>query len=232
MRVAIVENMRDTALGQLGVALDEAGAQVEMFRPWRDGRLPEDTGAHDALVVLGGEQSAVDDDRFAYLPLLARLMRDFGESDRAVLGSCLGSQILARAWGGANLLGAAPEFGWRDVRVTDSGRADPLLAALPGAFPIFQWHSDTFTLPGVATRLAGNGAAENQAFRVGRASYGTQFHFEMSRGVIEAMARDWRDTMLRLDPDWEVAYPARASREGVAADAAGLAIARAWVALI
>ncbi|MFZ5750874.1 MAG: type 1 glutamine amidotransferase [Pseudomonadota bacterium] len=232
MRVAIVENIRDTALGQVGVALDEAGAEITLFRPWADGRLPEGTEGHDALVVLGGEQSAVDDDRFPYLPRLARLMRAFGEADRAVLGICLGSQLLARAWGGANRLGAAPEFGWRGVELTEAGRGDPLLAGLPGAFPIFQWHNDTFTLPEGAVRLARNGAAENQAFRVGRASYGTQFHFEMSRSVIEAMARDWRDTMLGLDPDWESAYPARAAGDGVAADAAGLAIARAWVAQI
>lgn len=232
MRVAIVENIRDTALGQVGVALEEAGAEITLFRPWADGGLPEGTAGHGALVVLGGEQSAVDDDRFPYLPRLARLMRAFGEADRAVLGICLGSQLLARAWGGTNRIGAAPEFGWRRVERTEAGRGDPLLAGLPDAFPIFQWHNDTFTLPEGAVRLACNAAAENQAFRVGRASYGTQFHFEMSRSVIEAMARDWRDTMLGLDPDWETAYPVRAAGDGVAADAAGLAIARAWVAQI
>ena len=43
-------------------------------------------------------------------------MRDFADSDRAVLGICLGSQLLARAYGADNLIGAAPEFGWRTVR--------------------------------------------------------------------------------------------------------------------
>lgn len=232
MRVAIIENIHDTALGQVGVALAEAGAETEMFRPWSDGRLPETVADFDGLLVLGGEQSAVDDNRFPYLPRLARLMRDFGESDRAVLGICLGSQVLARAWGAENLVGAAPEFGWCEVALTDSGRSDPLMAGLPQNFPIFQWHGDTFTLPDNAVRLASNPAARNQAFRVGRASYGTQFHFEMSRPVIEQMSRDWRAAMLQLDPDWEAAYPERAGRFGPAADAAGLSMARAWVAMI
>ena len=232
MRVAIIENIHDTALGQVGVALAEAGAETEMFRPWADGRLPETVAEFDGLLVLGGEQSAVDDDRFPYLPRLARLMRDFGECDRAVLGICLGSQVLARAWGAENLVGAAPEFGWCEVALTDSGRSDPLMAGLPQNFPIFQWHGDTFTLPDSAVRLASNPATRNQAFRVGRASYGTQFHFEMSRPVIEQMSRDWRVAMLQLDPDWDAAYPERAARFGPAADAAGLAMARAWVAMI
>ncbi|HYI07342.1 MAG TPA: GMP synthase, partial [Reyranella sp.] len=61
MRVAVVENMEKTHLGTLGRALDEAGADVELFRPWRDGILPSGTHDHDGLIVLGGKQSALDD---------------------------------------------------------------------------------------------------------------------------------------------------------------------------
>ena len=65
--------------------------------------LPE-FGAHDALVVFGGEQNARDDEKHPYLPALASLMRRFGDSDKAVLGICLGSQLLARAYGGTMML--------------------------------------------------------------------------------------------------------------------------------
>ncbi len=59
MRVAVVENMKNTGLGALARALDEAGAEIEWFRVWQDGILPLDIASHDALVVLGGEQSAL-----------------------------------------------------------------------------------------------------------------------------------------------------------------------------
>jgi GMP synthase-like glutamine amidotransferase len=113
MRVAIVENMKSTPLGSLGVALAEANAEIEYFRPWIDGRLPRGIFDHDALVVLGGEQNALDDENYPYLPALARLMHRFSESGRAVLGICLGAQILARAYGAENRLNLALEFGWR-----------------------------------------------------------------------------------------------------------------------
>ncbi len=118
MRVAVVENMKNTGLGALARALEEAGAEIEWFRVWRDGSLPQDISGHDALVVLGGEQSALDDETHPHLPELVRLTRRFGDAGKAVLGICLGSQILARAYGADNLLGAAREFGWHSIGVT------------------------------------------------------------------------------------------------------------------
>ncbi|MDV4161544.1 type 1 glutamine amidotransferase [Rhizobium leguminosarum] len=232
MRVAVIENMRNTGLGALAAALDEAGAEIEWFRVWQDGILPLDISGHDALVVLGGEQSALDDETHPYLPELVRLTRRFGDAGKAVLGICLGSQILARAYGADNHLGIAREFGWHRIGVTADGRADPLLSALGGEFTIFEWHADTFSLPEGAVRLASSPVAENQAFRIGRAVYGTQFHFEANSDVVEQWKAEFPDTIARIAPGWLEKHAELAVRHGGAADAAGLAIARAWVSLI
>ena len=157
MRVAIVENTRVTEAGQVGIALAEAGATPATFRAFGGEPLP-DFDAFDALVVFGGEQNARDDEKHPYLPDLAQLMRRFGDSGKAVLGICLGSQLLARAYGGENLIGAAPEFGWRSIGRTEAGKADPVLSVMPDRFLSFQWHDDTFTLPPGALHLASNGA--------------------------------------------------------------------------
>ncbi|ACI57509.1 glutamine amidotransferase class-I [Rhizobium leguminosarum bv. trifolii WSM2304] len=232
MRVAVVENMRNTGLGALATALDEAGAHIEWFRVWRDGILPPDISGHDALVVLGGEQSALDDETHPYLPELAQLSRRFGDAGKPVLGICLGSQILARAYGADNHLGTAREFGWHKIDVTAEGRGDPLLSALGGEFTIFEWHADTFSLPEGAVRLATSPVAENQAFRIGRAVYGTQFHFEADRAVVEQWKAEFPATIERIASGWLENHAELAARHGGAADAAGLAIARAWVGLI
>ena len=232
MRILIVENLRGTSLGQVEVALTEAGAEQIWVRPWNAEALPAATEGFDGMVVLGGEQSALDDELHPYLPELASLMKRFGDEDKAVLGICLGSQLLARAHGGANLLGQHREFGWHRVALTDTGRTDPIFAAVDGEFPIFEWHSDSFTLPDGAVHLAQSGAVANQCFRIGRASYGMQFHFEASRPVVEAWNRDFEATIERMMPGWLANYETHAVTDGVHADAAGLAIARAWVAQI
>ncbi|MFN4192642.1 MAG: type 1 glutamine amidotransferase [Tabrizicola sp.] len=231
MRVAIVENTRITHHGQVGVALHEAAALIDLWKPWSGQPLPRSVDA-DALVVLGGEQAATDDHTHPYLPDLARLMADYTAMDRPVLGICLGSQLLARAFGGENRIGAAPEFGWVDVSLTEAGRADPVLATVPDRFPIFQWHSDTFTLPKGAIHLAASPGAQNQAFRIGRATYGTQFHFEASRSVVRDWVRSFPETIERMLPGWAERHPELSARQGAEADAHGLALARAWVALI
>lgn len=231
MRVAIVENTRITHHGQVGVALHEAAATIDLYKPWAGQPLPDSVNA-DALVVFGGEQAATDDHTHPYLPRLSRLMADYTALGRAVLGICLGSQLLARAFGAENRLGLAPEFGWCDVTLTGEGQSDPVLGALPATFPIYQWHSDTFTLPPGATRLAHSEGAENQCFRLGRATYGMQFHFEASRAVARDWNREFPQAVERMAPGWRDRYPQVEAIHGPAADAHGLAIARAWVGLI
>jgi GMP synthase-like glutamine amidotransferase len=183
-------------------------------------------------VVFGGEQSALDDGLHPYLPRLARTMRDFSQTGRAVLGICLGSQVLARAFGATNHLGTAPEFGWCDVALTAAGAQDPVLNGVPAAFPIFQWHSDTFTLPEDAVHLAHSGTAMHQGFRIGRATYGIQFHFEANRRVVADWVRAFPEAIAAKDAGFAASLPDGRGAAGVAADAHGLAIARNWVALI
>ena len=231
MRVAIVENTRVTHHVQVGVALDEAAALIDIYRPWSGQPLPETVHA-DGLVVFGGEQSALDDHTHPYLPELAKLMSAYTAMDRPVLGICLGSQLMARAFGGENHLGIAREFGWCEVDLTEEGRRDPVFSALPARFPIAEWHSDTFTLPEGAVRLATNSVAPNQAFRVGRASYATQFHFEASRAVMQDWVKTFPEAVAKNDPTFPDRLPELARTKGAEADAHGLAIARAWVSLI
>ncbi len=231
MRVAIVENTRVTHHGQVGVALHERAALVDQWKPWTGQPLPSEPEA-DALVVFGGEQAATDDHTHPYLPELARLMQAYTSADKPVLGICLGSQLLARAFGAENHIGTAPEFGWLHVSLTDQGREDPVLSAVPARFPIFQWHSDTFTLPDGAIHLATSQTARHQAFRIGRATYGTQFHFEASRGVVADWLSRFPDLVDEMSPAWAARHAQLAASVGQQADIHGLALARAWVNLV
>ena len=231
MRVAIIENTAVTHHGQVGVALHEAGARIDLWKPWRDQALP-DLGAYDALVAFGGEQNALADATHPYLPRLARLMKQSADMGIATLGICLGSQVFARGLGADNHIGTAGEYGWCDVTLTDQGRNDPVLGRLPARFPIMQWHSDTFTLPPGAVHLATSPTAQVQAFRIGRAGYATQFHFEANRAVAADWAREFAEAFEANRPGWVGDFDTHAARHAAKVDAHGLAIARAWVNLI
>lgn len=231
MRIAIIENTAVTHHGQVGVALHERAALVDQFRPFAGQPLPYGPQDHDALIVFGGEQSAREDDRHPYLPHLADLMGKFHAADKPVLGICLGAQVLARAFGAENHLGVAPEFGWSQFTLTDAGRNDVVLAAAGDGFRAFQWHSDTFTLPQGAVLLA-TGAVPHQAYRLGRATYGMQFHFEANRAMVADWTRRFPEGCERMQPGWAGHHSKEAARHGEAADKAGLALARAWLDLL
>ncbi len=231
MRIAVVENMKETPLGLVGRALDDAQADVTIYRPYLDGILPSLTD-HDGLIVMGGEQNALDDAAHPYLPNLAGRMLDFGHAAKAVLGICLGSQLLARAHGGENRVGGHREFGWVEIEATPEGQSDPFLSAAGTAFAAFQWHDDSFALPPQAVHLARSGTVAHQAYRIGRASYGTQFHFEVSGAVVNHWAETLPQSMDAMLPGWREDRAAHIAAHGARADASGLALARAWLALV
>lgn len=232
MRVLVIENYVGTPSGLIGPALAEAGVAVDLRRAWDGAALPDSHHDYAGLIVLGGEQSAVDDAGSPWLPHVVRLIQAFGEADKAILGVCLGAQLVARGAGAENILGRPVEFGWHYVRPTAAGRHDPVIAALGAGAPSFHWHEDTFTLPPHAFRLAESDLTENQAFRIGRAVYGIQFHFEADLALVETWSRDFAPVIEEFAPDWQERLPAEAGRNAAEADAVGAAIARAWVELL
>jgi GMP synthase-like glutamine amidotransferase len=232
MRVLVIENYPKTTLGLVGEALAEAGAECQLIRTHLGENLPATHKGHDALIMLGGAQDALDDQNHPYLSAEADLTRSFGGADKAVLGICLGAQILARAYGAKNILGNPIEFGWHPVRPTHAGRADPVLSAIGNGAPIFHWHLDTFTLPTAATHLATSEQTPMQAFRIGRASYGIQFHFEAGTELVNYWTTGFAEEIADCAPNWPKRHRAEAAKHGAAADAAGLALARAWIDLI
>lgn len=232
MRVLVVQNFEGSGLGQVETALVEAGAEIDLRRPYEGETLPGDAGGHDAAILLGGVQNALADDAHPYFPHLLRLAHEFTRSDKAMLGICLGSQLLARAFGGENRIGGATEFGWCPIDRNPEGAQDPLLSGVPENFHLFQWHDDTFSLPPGALHLASSAVAANQAFRIGRATYGVQFHFEADRTLVRQWNADFAEWLAENRPGWSSRFPVDAARHGPQADALGLAIARNWVGTI
>ncbi len=232
LSVLVIQNFENTGLGLVGRALEEAGHSHDLVAAHDGFAVPASPGDHDALIVLGGGQNALDDEGSPWLPDLVALMRDFADAGKAVLGICLGAQLLARALGGKNHIGTASEFAWKNVELTEAGRRDPLFSQIEPMFSAFQWHDDTFSLPPGAVHLATNAAAPVQAFRFGRAAYGIQFHFEADRALVENWNATFAEYLAETQPGWPERHPVEAARHGPGADEAGQAIARAWVALI
>jgi GMP synthase-like glutamine amidotransferase len=188
---------------RLGDWLAGAGAGLVLCRLAADG-VPESLDGVDGVVCMGGAMSAYDDADHPWLPALQWLLAGAVARRLPVLGMCLGGQLLAMATGGAVRHGTeGPEAGTRLVAKRDAAASDPLFAQLPLTPDVIQFHHDEIhRLPPGATLLASSPQYPNQAFRVGAAGYGVQFHIETSPATVLFWARhDSAFPRWQLDPD-------------------------------
>lgn len=185
MRILVVEHHNKPSVGVIGQTLHELGFETVTAWCGSGDPLPADDLEHQGMVILGGTMTALDDDRCPYLPELTRLIRNFADADKPVLGVCLGAQLIARAFGADLRIGGPLEFGFHTVIPMPAAAEDPLLAHLDRPLPLFQWHTDHYDLPPGAEHLATGEDHENQAYRIGRAVYGMQFHFEVTEAQVQ-----------------------------------------------
>jgi GMP synthase-like glutamine amidotransferase len=177
-------------LRQVGLALDERHAV-------NGDPLPELHGV-DGLVVMGGLMSVADG--ADPLPEEIDLLRRAIDTGVPVLGICLGAQLLARAAGGeVRHSGRAIE--WRELSRTEAAQGDPLFGALPVPVPALHWNEDVIELPPNAVELLGRRGDGVEAFRVGDAAWGVQFHPDVDGAALSRWYEDFADYLTDVDVD-------------------------------
>ena len=149
--------------------------------------LPSEPGDYAGLVMMGGPMSANDTADHAFLQESMALIRSFALAQRPVLGICLGAQVIARAYGGEVFRLGGLEAGYIPMHNTAQAKDDPVFAGLPENFAAFQTHYDAVRNIPEATVLATGGMSAVQAYRIGKTTYGLQFHPEATIDI----ARDW-----------------------------------------
>jgi GMP synthase (glutamine-hydrolysing) len=196
--------------------------ETEVARPFRGDPLPSPSG-FDGFLVTGALESATTP-----APWMEAAGRWLLEAARAgpVLGVCFGHQLIARALGGrVERTPAGFEAGTREVRLTDAGRRDPLLAGLPDPLPVQQTHEDHVPEPPPgAVLLAGNAHAPVQAYAVGESIRCVQFHPEIDAPLARFLAERGR---ARLDR--EVPGGAAGVLAGIRETPAAASILDRWV---
>jgi len=177
--VLIVLHQEKSNPGRVAQWLVSQGFPLDVRRPRFGCPLPETLEHHAGAIIYGGPMSANDSD--AYIRQETDWIDVPLRENKPFLGICLGAQMLARKLGAS--VGSAPcesiEVGYYPLELTDAGRA---LGAWPGR--VYQWHTEGFSMPQGATRLAGTELFPNQAFTYGSAAAGVQFHPEITYALV------------------------------------------------
>ena len=226
MRILAFRHVPFEDIGLIRNTLEARGIAVEYADLYEPGAIPPDPARFDALIFMGGPMSVNDP-----LPYLAWEMRAIDEAARRgqpVLGICLGSQLIARAMGARVYPNPEKEIGWFDIRLTGAAAEDPVLGAMPVTSTAFHWHGETFDLPPGACLLASSQRCRNQAFRLGKAIYGLQFHLE----VTPRMIADWCRQDANSDDVKELDCPLDAERNAAEMERLAASVFGGWCELV
>jgi GMP synthase-like glutamine amidotransferase len=152
----------------------------------------------DLLVVMGGPMNVYESAEYPWLLAEKEFIRACVDGGKAVLGICLGAQLIADVLGGRVTPAPSQEIGWYPVDLTESGRGLEAFAHFPGSVTVLHWHGDTFSIPDGAVHAATSVACPHQAFALdGARVVGLQFHLEETpeslAELVEAAGRSLPD---------------------------------------
>jgi GMP synthase-like glutamine amidotransferase len=136
-------------LGSIEPWLKSAGYKItgtRFFEPWKIPNIKE----IDLLVVMGGPMSANDEKKFEWLRVEKQFIHDIIKLEKAVLGICLGAQLIASAMGARIYQNPTKEIGWFPVRSVTSNAHSTF--EFPESVEVFHWHGETFNLPPKANK--------------------------------------------------------------------------------
>lgn len=171
-------------LGLLGPLLSARGYDVRYhdagIEPFAVGSLI----APDLVVVLGGPIGVYEQNSYPFIAgeiaaVAARL-----QSNKPILGICLGAQLMAAALGARVAPGPVKEIGYAPLTLSEAGQAS-VLAPLRTT-PVLHWHGDNCDLPSGCTLLAATAHCPVQAFARNPAQLALQFHLETEPARLEA----------------------------------------------
>jgi GMP synthase-like glutamine amidotransferase len=187
MKTLIFQHTPDEVPGTLTDWLAAKSFSHHVHHVYAGEKMPE-PGAYDCLVVLGGPMNVDEESKHPWLKAEKKFVHDWLKEDKAILGICLGGQMLAQVLGGRVEKNRAREIGFHEVRRT--GEAHPSLKRWPERMRVFQYHEDRFTLAPGCRSLLTNEICEHQAYALNDRTVGLQFHPESTQPWIEEAFSD------------------------------------------
>lgn len=194
MRVHYLQHVPFEDLASIQPWLSAQGHSISATRLFA-GEIPPGAQTFDWLIVMGGPMGVHDEAEHPWLVGEKRCIEDALAANKALLGICLGAQLIAQVLGAKVDKNPQPEIGWFDVERIVDGRQTAFAQSLPKRFSAFHWHGDCFDIPHGAAQLARSEACAQQAFAYGDKVLGLQFHLEATHESARALTENCADEL-------------------------------------
>jgi len=195
MKIHYLQHVPFEGLGSIEAWAARNNHTVGVTRLYKGETAPALDSFH-FLVVMGGPMNIYEHERHPWLVSEKDFIGRAIESDKPVLGVCLGAQLIADVLGAKVHAGAHKEIGWFPITLTPEAEEQGLAGVFGKTLTVMHWHGDTFTIPEGAVRLAQSEACPNQGFVWQERVMGLQFHLETTRESLRALIENSMDELV------------------------------------
>ncbi len=176
------------------------GHKVTFSRVYAGQKLPGDVRDIDLLVVMGGPQDpSVTPDECPHFDSRAEqaLIASAVRMDKAVIGVCLGAQLIGEALGARFAHSPEKEIGKFPVFMSAGSEQHPLFSHFGNKLDVGHWHNDMPGLTPEAEIIAYSEGCPRQIVAYSDLVYGFQCHMELTRSVVELLIAHSGDDLSR-----------------------------------
>tara|TARA_Y100001968_G_C19371179_1_gene725206 strand:- start:56 stop:787 length:732 start_codon:yes stop_codon:yes gene_type:complete len=190
-----IQHIEREGPGLFEIIAKEKNIKYEIICLFKGDKLPVLT-KFDSIIILGGPMGVKDIFNPAYPWLLEELefIKTAIKLDIAILGVCLGAQLVSYCFGGAvekiynkKTKSYVKEIGWSLVCLEKGLSSEDRLLERYFPLNVLHWHSDRILLPKSSILIGSSQLCKEQFFRFSTNIYCMQFHVE----VLESQFYKW-----------------------------------------
>ncbi|MBN7764489.1 type 1 glutamine amidotransferase [Pectobacterium brasiliense] len=190
MRVHFIVHESFEAPGAYETWAMSRGHEITFSRVYAGEKLPQDARDIDLLIVMGGPQDpAFTVDQCAHFDSKAEqaLIASAVSVGKAIIGVCLGSQLIGEALGAPFAHSPEKEIGVFPIFLTDTGTQSEMFSHFGSRLNVGHWHNDMPGLTPEAKIIAYSEGCPRQIIAYSELVYGFQCHMELTPDVVELL---------------------------------------------